>query len=84
MKNLTTLCQIGDLHREISVTDGINFVVACREKSVVVSEHRKLAAAEATKARKQPHWVQKIYDDRRLLALYIYRRTSANTFEMVS
>jgi hypothetical protein len=76
-------CQIGDLHKEIKVSNRANYLVACRELSVVVSEHVKYAGALAAMVRKQPHWVQKIYDDTRLLTLYVYRRTGANTFEMV-
>ena len=77
-----TLCQVGDLQREFSVPTSINYLVACREIAVVVSEHRSLATAEAAKVRKQPHWVQKIYESRRLLTLYVYARTGANTFEI--
>ena len=81
MKN-TTLCRIGDLHREIAVSERADYLVACRELSVVVSEHRSIATAEAAKVRKQPHWVEKVYDARRPLTLYVYRRSSATTFEM--
>ena len=78
-----TLCQIGDLHREFSVADNIDYLVVCRELCVIVSEHRKIAAAWAAKARKQPHWVQKIYNEQRLLTLYVYRRIGVNTFEII-
>jgi hypothetical protein len=81
MKN--SVCQIGDLDRKTNIKVSCNYIVACREAGCVLSEHKSERAAFASKARKQPYWVQKIYDDTRLMRLYVYRRTGADSFEMI-